>query len=170
MIFCPVTRLRDIKILTNWMWSTKYKDGDYKLVQAVDYLIDILKPLGIAVDGGKDSLSMNIKFNEKIVPSLNTLVLKSYAPCEDFTEAITPEFKKAGNPIFFFDLGYGNNNMGGSVLSKCLNIFIENEKDYPIFLESENFRQVWDVIQNLIKRKIIVSGHDRSRRFIYNYF
>ena len=162
MVFCPVTRLRDIKVLTNWMWSTKYKDGDYKLVQAVDYLIDILKTLGIAVDGGKDSLSMNIKFNEKIVPSLNTLVLKSYAPCEDFTTAITPEFKKAGNPIFFFDLGYGNNNMGGSVLSKCLNIFIENEKDYPIFLESENFRYTWDVIQNLIKSKIIVSGHDRS--------
>ena len=101
MIFCPINSLNDIKILTNWMWSTKLSNGDYKLYKAVNILTDLLKILGIAIDGGKDSLSMNIKFNDEIVQSLNTLVLKSYSPCTDFTKAITPDFKREGNLSFF---------------------------------------------------------------------
>lgn len=162
MIFCPVSKLKDIKILTNWMWSIKLNGGDYKLYKAVDYLTNILNKLGIAVDGGKDSLSMNIKFDEECVPSLNTLVLKSYVPCVDFTKAITPEFKHAGNPIFFVDLGYGNQKMGGSILSKCLNMFDYNKNDHPIFHEVTIFKNVWDMIQLLIQKNIVLSGHDRS--------
>ena len=80
LIFAKIKDLESIKVLTNWMWSTNIESNDYLLVEATTYLTSCLEILGIGVDGGKDSLSMNIKVNDKVVQSPNTLVLKSIAP------------------------------------------------------------------------------------------
>jgi len=162
LIFCPITTLADIKVLTNWMWSIKIENGDIQLIKAVDELSKLLKELEIAVDGGKDSLSMNIEFDGNVVSSPNTLVLKSYVPCLDFTKAITPDFKMKGNSIIFVDFGWGNTRMGGSVLSKVENSYDSPINEYPLFENVILFKKIWVIIQDLIKREVIVSGHDRS--------
>lgn len=162
MVFCVIESFNDIKVLTNWMWSTKLNNGDYKLYQAVNILTDLLKLLGIAVDGGKDSLSMNIKFDNEVVQSLNTLVLKSYAPCYDFKKSVTPDFKREGNVIIFIDLGFDKTRMAGSVLYKKLGQFDFSDDEHPQFNDVDKFKAVWNLVQTLIKKNIVVSGHDRS--------
>ena len=150
LIFCKITELKDIKVLTNWMWSPKIDGGDYKLFNAVNVLTRSLKTLGIAVDGGKDSLSMNIEFNNERVQSPNTLVLKSYAPCPDIYDRITPEFKGVGNYIILFDLGENKNRMGGSTLLQKLEYFTLRKEEYPLFNQLDKFSKFWEDIQNLI--------------------
>ncbi len=51
--------------------------------------------LGIAVDGGKDSLSMaaHLALTDEVVKSPGTLVISAYAPCIDVCSVVTPDFK-----------------------------------------------------------------------------
>ena len=159
LIFAKIKGLEYIKILTNWMWSTNIKPNDYLLVEAVNVLIDYLKILNIGVDGGKDSLSMNIKVNENIVESPNTLVLKSIAPMTSVYEKITPNLKGAGNYLILIDMGFGR--MGGSIYYKNNNK-LGHYDEQPTFEKIKYFDKLWVIIQNLIQEHRILSGHDRS--------
>ena len=51
--------LHDVRCSANWMWA-KDEDGETNtLVAACEAMCDTLRALGVAVDGGKDSLSMS---------------------------------------------------------------------------------------------------------------
>ena len=66
-----ITSIHDIRCSANWMWAKK----DALLVEAVKELSDILCQLDIAIDGGKDSLSMTVKdANGTEIESPRTLV------------------------------------------------------------------------------------------------
>ena len=45
-------------------------------------MIDTMKSLGLAIDGGKDSLSMGVNIRDKKVYSPNNLVITGYAHIE----------------------------------------------------------------------------------------
>lgn len=79
------------------MWAAKIDNEGSRLVEACDAMCQIMKELGIAIDGGKDSLSMAAKCpNETgndIVKAPGTLVISAYAPCTDITNVLTPDFK-----------------------------------------------------------------------------
>ena len=49
--------------------------------------------LGIACDGGKDSVSMVASANNEKVKAPGNLVISVYAPCIDITKTVTPELK-----------------------------------------------------------------------------
>lgn len=159
LIFAKIKGLEYIKVLTNWMWSTNIKPNDYLLVDAVRILTEYLNILNIGVDGGKDSLSMNIKVNEQIVESPNTLVLKSIAPMDSIYRKVTPDLKGAGNYLILIDMGFGR--MGGSIYNK-LNDDLGTYDEHPTFEKIKNFEKLWIIIQNFIEEKRILSGHDRS--------
>lgn len=55
---CKITNMSSIRCEANWMWPAKMPGEGAKIYEAVKSLRDILLSLGIAVDGGKDSLSM----------------------------------------------------------------------------------------------------------------
>lgn len=81
------------------MWAAKIDDEGSRLVLACDAMCQLMKELGIAIDGGKDSLSMAAKIpNEngkqsEVVKSPGTLVISAYAPCTDITKVLSPDFK-----------------------------------------------------------------------------
>ena len=84
------------------MWAAKVDGEGGKLVQACDAMCDVMKILGIAVDGGKDSLSMAARCkNNETVCSPGTLVVSSYAPCPNIQKVITPDFKVPGSYLVF---------------------------------------------------------------------
>jgi len=58
MVWARISSLEDIKCSGNWMWAAKLPGEGAKLYDAAVALSDILIKLGIAIDGGKDSLSM----------------------------------------------------------------------------------------------------------------
>lgn len=65
MMFCVITCLEDVKCSANWMWAAKLPGEGAKLWDACDAMCKLMARLGIAVDGGKDSLSMSATVDPK---------------------------------------------------------------------------------------------------------
>ncbi len=161
LIWSPITKLSDVKCSGNWMWEKKFDDEIYALYQAVQSLSNIMQQLGIAIDGGKDSLSMSARVNGEDVLCPRSLVLSSYVTCPDITKIVTPDFKMAGNYIIFVDLGIGKTRMGGSSLAQTLGDSILGNK-VPDLDNVETFVAIFRIIQCMIMDGLIESGHDRS--------
>jgi phosphoribosylformylglycinamidine synthase len=128
-------------------------------------LSDILTILGIAIDGGKDSLSMAAQVSDssgrtETVKSPGTLVLSAYATCPDITRVITPDIKKPGQSrLMFIDLGNGKNRLGGSALA---HVYKQPGGETPDVEDVDLLKRAFQAIQLLISQDLIVAGHDRS--------
>ncbi|MEW6600159.1 MAG: phosphoribosylformylglycinamidine synthase, partial [Nitrospirota bacterium] len=101
MVWAKISSLEDIKCSGNWMWAAKLPGEGAKLYDAAVALSDILISLGIAIDGGKDSLSMAAQVRDasgksETVKSPGTLVISAYATCPDITKVRTPDIKRPG--------------------------------------------------------------------------
>lgn len=59
--------LQDIKCSGNWMWPAKLPGEGAALVDACKAMCEAMTSLGIAVDGGKDSLSMAARVRDRTV-------------------------------------------------------------------------------------------------------
>jgi phosphoribosylformylglycinamidine synthase len=121
--------------------------------------------LGIAVDGGKDSLSMAARVvgqsgKTETVKSPGTLVISAYVTCPDITRVITPDIKKPGkSELLFIDLGNWRNRLGGSALAQCYGQVGDESPDVdaPALLKT-----CFNLVQEFIAEGVILSGHDRS--------
>lgn len=165
IVWAKVSALEDIKCSANWMWAAKLPGEGARLYDAALALRDILLDLGIAIDGGKDSLSMAAKIidasqQEQVVKSPGSLVISAYVTCPDITKVISPDIKKPGESrLLYVDLSNGKYRTGGSALAHVFGQ-VGNESpdiDNPGLLKS-SFR----IIQQLIHDGVILSGHDRS--------
>lgn len=58
LAFVKVSALADVKCSGNWMWAAKLSGEGAKMYDACQAMCNIMSELNIAVDGGKDSLSM----------------------------------------------------------------------------------------------------------------
>ncbi len=165
ILWAKISALEDIKCSGNWMWAPKLPGEGADLYDAVVAMRDIMIELGIAVDGGKDSLSMAARVtdhsgNTEIVKSPGTLVISAYATCPDITKVVTPDIKKPGQSgLLFIDLGKGKNRMGGSALAQCYGQVGDESPDVE---DVPSLKRCFNVIQKLISEDLIVSGHDRS--------
>lgn len=82
-----------MKCSGNWMWPAKLPGEGATLHDACDALCEALGRLGIAIDGGKDSLSMAARVENDVVKCPGELVLSVYVPCPDITKTVTPDLK-----------------------------------------------------------------------------
>jgi phosphoribosylformylglycinamidine synthase len=165
IVWAKVSGLEDIKCSGNWMWAPKLPGEGADLYDAAVAMRDIMIGLGIAVDGGKDSLSMAARVtdasgNAETVKSPGTLVISAYVTCPDITKVITPDFKRPGqSKLLFIDLARGRNRMGGSALAQCYRQVGDESPDVDdIALLKRSFK----LVQRLISEDLILSGHDRS--------
>lgn len=165
IVLAKISALEDIKCSGNWMWAAKLPGEGAKLYDAAVALSDILTELGIAIDGGKDSLSMAAQVRGKdgeteTVKSPGTLVISAYATCPDITKVITPDIKRPGQSrLIFIDLGGGKDRMGGSSLAHAYNQLGDTPPDVD---DPDLLKRVFNTVQELISRDMILSGHDRS--------
>jgi phosphoribosylformylglycinamidine synthase len=161
MIFAKITNLEDIKCSANWMWPIKFEGERYNLYKACSAMCSMMKELNIAIDRGKDSLSMSYTDHEtkEIIKSPPSLVITGYAPTNNIMKKVTPDFKKAGNLIFYIDLASNHYDLGGSSLLSLLN---QMENKCPDVHDISFLKYTFHEIQKLIEQKKIVSGHDRS--------
>lgn len=58
LAFVKISELADVKCSGNWMWAAKLPGEGAKMYEACKSMCNIMSELNIAVDGGKDSLSM----------------------------------------------------------------------------------------------------------------
>ena len=165
IVWAKISALEDIKCSGNWMWAPKLPGEGADLYDAAIAMRDIMIELGIAIDGGKDSLSMATKVTNadsrtETVKSPGTLVISAYATCPDITKVITPDIKRPGESrLMFVDLGNGKDRMGGSALAHCYNQ-VGNES--PDIDDPKLLKKCFNFVQDLISRDLILSGHDRS--------
>lgn len=60
---------QDVKCSGNWMWAAKLPGEGAALYDACEAMCRIMSELGIAIDGGKDSLSMAARLNKEVIKS-----------------------------------------------------------------------------------------------------
>ncbi|KAK9877745.1 hypothetical protein WA026_019425 [Henosepilachna vigintioctopunctata] len=87
--------------------------------------------MGIAIDGGKDSLSMAARVDKEVVKAPGTLVISTYAPCPDIRKVVTPDLKAS--------------SMG----DEC-----------PDVESVKKLSNAFKATQKLIKDGAVLSGHD----------
>ena len=165
IVWAKVTSIEDIKCSGNWMWAPKLPGEGADLYDAAVAMRDIMIGLGIAVDGGKDSLSMAARVSDEsgkteTVKSPGTLVISAYATCPDITKIVTPDIKSPGNSrLLFIDLAEGKNRLGGSALAQC---YRQVGDECPDVEDPRLLRGAFETIQKMVAENLILSGHDRS--------
>lgn len=69
------------------MWAAKLPGEGWALYEACEAMCEVMKAVGVGVDGGKDSLSMAARVGgQRVVKAPGDLVVSAYAPCIDVTK------------------------------------------------------------------------------------
>lgn len=75
------------------------------MYESGEALRDAMLALGMACDGGKDSLSMAAAAGGETVMAPGNIVISAYVGCPDITKVVTPDVKRAGSFLLHVDLG-----------------------------------------------------------------
>ncbi|XP_033929405.1 phosphoribosylformylglycinamidine synthase [Melopsittacus undulatus] len=161
LVFARVTDLRDVKCSGNWMWGSKCGPEGGALVRACQALVQLLQGLGVAIDGGKDSLSMAARVGNDTVMAPGTLVISAYAVCPDITATVTPDLKcpEGKGALLWVPLSPGRHRLGGSALAQ---VFSQLGEDPPDLEDPKNLDGAFRVTQSLIQERALSAGHDVS--------
>jgi len=164
LVWAHTTGLSDVKCSANWMWAAKMEGEGADLLDAARALHDMMIELGVAVDGGKDSLSMAAQVpvpgGQETVKAPGSLTISAYVSCNDITKTVTPDLKHPGESILLLvDLGNGYNRLGGSALAQ---VYGQIGKSVPDVENPDDLRRAFSAIQTLIGRGLVSAGHDRS--------
>jgi phosphoribosylformylglycinamidine synthase len=165
LVWARASALGDVKCSANWMWAAKLPGEGAALHDAAVAMSDVMIELGIAVDGGKDSLSMaalapRADGSEETVKAPGALVVSAYVTCPDITATLTPDLQLPGSGrIFFVDLGEGRNRLGGSALA---HVFGQLGDAPPDLEHPDLLKGAFETVQTLIAERVITAGHDRS--------
>ena len=124
-----------------------------RLYDAAVAMRDVMIEFGMAVDGGKDSLSMAAKVTNpdgthETVKSPGTLVISAYVTCPDITKTVTPDLKAPGkSKLLFIDLGNGQNRLGGSALAQ---VFGQVGDTSPDLDDPQLLTRTFNAVQKLV--------------------
>merc|ERR1719476_259256 len=122
-------------------------------------MADFMKELGVAVDGGKDSLSMAARVGDETVKAPGTLVVTLYAAVPDVSLTVTPDLKSDGSVLLHVDMAAGLRRLGGTALAQVYGQL----GDTPPDLEQPHLLSAaFGVVQALLRKHTIKSGHDVS--------
>ncbi len=160
IVWAKLSALTDIKCSANWMWAPKLPGEGAAMYEAALALRALMVELGIAVDGGKDSLSMALRDGKTTIKSPRELVISAYSTVPDVRRVVTPDIKQPGQSrLVFVDLGFGHCRLGGSVFAQVLG---QVGKITPDLDNPRLFKAALENTQRLIGEKAILSGHDIS--------
>ncbi|XP_001605732.2 phosphoribosylformylglycinamidine synthase [Nasonia vitripennis] len=164
LVFARISELEDVKCSGNWMWAAKLPGEGAALYDACTAMCDVMKEFGIAIDGGKDSLSMAARVGKgEVVKAPGTLVVSCYAPCPDIRQVVTPDLKapslKQTGALVFVDLSAGKSRLGGTAFAQVYNQLGDVSPDVE---SASAIKHAFKATQSLIKDDKILSGHDVS--------
>lgn len=155
----------DIKCEANWMWAAKTPGDGADLYDAAVAMRDIMIDARIAVDGGKDSLSMAARCpvpdgDEQLVRAPGTLVVTGYCTVDDVTSKLTPDVKSPGQShILHVDVANGKRRTGGSALA---HVYGQLGDEAPDVDDNQKLCAAFDAVQAILDRDSVLSCHDIS--------
>jgi len=163
IVWARLSALEHIKCSGNWMWAAKLPHEGAALYDSCQAMCELMIQLGIAIDGGKDSLSMAAVADGETVKAPGTLVVSGYATTPDFSLAVTPDLKGplagVSSSLILIDLGASKNRIGGSALA---HVFNQLGGESPDVDDANQLKKAFTAIQQLLDQKKILAGHDRS--------
>jgi phosphoribosylformylglycinamidine synthase len=160
IVWAQISCLEDIKCSANWMWAPKLPGEGAALYDAVCAMRDLMIQMGIAVDGGKDSLSMATRVGEEIVKSPRELVISAYATMPDITRVVTPDIKNPGHSqLILIEITKHQARFGGSAFAQ---VYGQVGNESPDVDDHEMLKRAFNAIQKLISENLILAGHDIS--------
>jgi len=162
IVFAPIEGgLKGISLSANWMWPCRNKGEDARLYKAVEAASEFAIALGINIPTGKDSLSMTQKYkNGDIVYAPGTVIISGSGEVTDIRKVVEPVIKNIANaPIIYIGMSKLGFNLGGSAFGQ-INNHVGTET--PTVADAEYFKQVFNTVQRLIKKDLIIAGHDVS--------
>ncbi len=160
IVWARISDLSHVKCSVNWMWAAKMPGEGAALYDGAVALRDLMVTLGIAADGGKDSLSMAARVAAEVVTAPGQVAISAYASMPDITRVVTPDIKRPGESLLYvLDLAPGKNRLGGSALAQALGQIGDETPDVD---DPHLLLRAFQTVQNLISEGLILSGHDRS--------
>lgn len=159
LVWAQIDDQEQIKCSANWMWAPKLPGEGAALHDAVKAMADAMIAVGMAVDGGKDSLSMATMVGDEIVKSPRELVISAYAAMSDIRRVVTPDIKEPGSTLLLIDLSGDNQRLGGSSLAQVLGIL---GNDAPDMDNPALVKNGFLAIQEALAGDLLLAGHDRS--------
>ena len=151
-----------VSLSANWMWPCRSQKGeDARLYTAVKALSDYCQQLGINVPTGKDSLSMTQQYPDgtKVIAP-GTVIVSAGAEVDDVRQVVSPVMVNSKNTsLYHIDFSFDQLRLGGSAFAQSLN---KVGDDVPTVTDPDYFRDAFNAIQQLIRKDIILAGHDIS--------
>ena len=158
IVFAPLAaNLKSVSLSANWMWACKNEGEDARLYEAVQACSDFAIELGINIPTGKDSLSMKQKYPNEEVIAPGTVIISAAGNCSNITKVVEPVLQRNGGSIYYINLSQDDFKLGGSSFAQILNK-IGNET--PTIKDADFFKKAFNTIQELIKDRQILAGHD----------
>ncbi len=156
-----LSRRNDIKCEGNWMWAAKLPGDGAAMYDAAVAMRDVMIQTGIAVDGGKDSLSMAATCPPgELVRAPGTLVVTGYCTVPDITKKLTPDIKRPGtSTLVLVDISNGQRRTGGSALAQ---VYRQLGSAPPDVDDARQLRTMFDALQDLHDNPAVLSYHDVS--------
>jgi len=158
LVFAPLKEnLKSVSLSANWMWACKNEGEDARLYEAVQACSDFAIELGINIPTGKDSLAMKQKYPNDEVIAPGTVIISAAGNCSNITKVVEPVLQRNGGSIYYINLSQDDFKLGGSSFAQVLN---KIGNDAPTIKDAAFFKKAFNTIQNLIKDRQIVAGHD----------
>ncbi|MCQ2255500.1 MAG: phosphoribosylformylglycinamidine synthase [Bacteroidaceae bacterium] len=163
LVFAPLTDgLDSVSLSANWMWPCRSQKGeDARLYAAVKALSDFCCEIGVNVPTGKDSLSMTQKYPDgsKIIAP-GTVIVSSGGEVSNIRGVVSPVLNRDEDTMLFhIDFSYDQHRLGGSAFAQSLG-FVGS--DVPTVVNPTYFADAFEAVQSLIKKGIVLAGHDIS--------
>ena len=158
IIFAPLKdNLKSVSLSANWMWACKNEGEDARLYEAVQACSEFAIDLGINIPTGKDSLSMKQKYPNDEVIAPGTVIISAAGNCSNITKVVEPVLQRNGGSIYYINLSQDEFKLGGSSFAQTLN---KIGAETPTIKDAAFFKKAFNAVQNLIKDRQILAGHD----------
>jgi phosphoribosylformylglycinamidine synthase len=160
-----IDKIGDIKLSANWMAAAGHHGEDAALFDTVHAVgMELCPQLGIGIPVGKDSMSMRTAWEDngekKAVVAPVSLIISAFAPTPDVRKTLTPQLlADTDTVVLLFDLGAGQNRLGGSALAQ---VYKQVGDVAPDVDDAAKLKTFFELIQRFNREGKLLAYHDRS--------
>ncbi|MBN1969978.1 MAG: phosphoribosylformylglycinamidine synthase [Candidatus Delongbacteria bacterium] len=108
-----------IFMIENYIWPKPTPENTADLYDCVTAVTEAAKFFRTPIISGKDSLSSTYKNKDVVIEVPPVICMSARGVSDDYRKTISPDFKKAGNPILLIG-DYSDAELGGSIFFDCL--------------------------------------------------
>jgi len=161
----PLASLADVRLSANWMAAADEAGEGAVLFDTVRAVGEAFCPaLGIAIPVGKDSMSMQTRWQsdaeERVMTAPVSLIVSAFAPVGDVAATLTPQLcTDDGLCLLLVDLGRGANRLGASALAQVYGELGETPADVH---RPDDLKALFELLAWGRRRGDLRAYHDRS--------